>query len=102
MLLYLFKLCVLFGLIQKLADGHKHGEDEAGGEHDEDAADVLHAQGAGLLALLFRAAVATPPLLLHHVQLPLFLQLQDGNGDLVPVRRAYGREGAEKKKEEEL
>ena len=84
---YLLQLCVLPGFVEELSDGHEDGQHQAGGEHDEDAADVLHAEGTGLLALLLGAAVPTPPLLLHHVQLALLLQLQDGDGDLVPVRR---------------
>ncbi len=49
------------------APRHEQGQHQVGGEDDEDAADVLHAEGAGLLTVLLRTAVPSPPLLLHHV-----------------------------------
>ena len=87
---YLLQLCVLFGLVEDLPHGHEHWQHQSRSQHDEDPSDVLHPQSAGLFALLFRTAVPPPPLLLHHVQLPFLLQLQNGYSDLVSVRRACG------------
>lgn len=86
---YLLSLCGLAELVHKLAHSHQHRQDQPGGQDDEDAPDLLDAQGAGLFVFLLRTPAAPPPLLLHDVQLVLLLELQDGNGDLVPVRGAW-------------
>lgn len=85
---HLFSLCCFAELVHKLAHGHQHRQDQAGSQDDEDAPDLLDTQGAGLLVFLLGTPAAPPPLLLHDVQLVLLLQLQNGDGHLVPVRGA--------------
>lgn len=90
---HLLPLRCLAEFVYKLAHRHQHGQDQAGSQDDEDAADLLDAQSTGLLVLLFGAPAAPPPLLLHDVQLVLLLQLQNGDGDFVPVGGACGGRG---------
>ncbi len=85
---YLLQLGVLFRLIKDFPHSHKHWQHESRSQHDEDPTDVLHPQSTGLFAVLLWTAIPSPPLLLHHVQLPFLLQLEDGDGDLVSVWRA--------------
>ncbi len=82
---HLFNIAVFARHVDELSDGHEHRQHETSGQHDEDASNVLHTQGTGLFAVLLWASVPSPPFLLHHVQLSLFLELQDGDGYLVPV-----------------
>lgn len=89
-LLYLFQLGVLLGLVKDLPYGNKHRKHQPCGQHDEDPPDVLHSKSARLFALLLWTAVASPPLLLHHVQLPFLLELKNSYCDLVSVWRACG------------
>lgn len=90
---YLFSLCCFAELVHKLAHSHEHRQDQPCGQDDEDAPNLLDTQGTGLLVFLLRTPAATPPLLLHDVQLVLLLQLQDGDGDLVPVWGACSGRG---------
>lgn len=39
-------------------------------------------------SVFFRAAIPPPPLLFHHMKLPFFLQLKNGNRNFIPVRGA--------------
>lgn len=98
MFLYLFKLCVLFRLIEELPDCHKDRENKSSSQNNEDSSNVLHTQGTGLFTLFLRAAIPSPPFLLHHVQLPFFLELQDCYGDLISVWRAWGGQKERKNK----
>lgn len=82
---YLLSLCCLAELVYKLAHSHQHRQDQPSGQDDEDAPNLLDAQGAGLFVFLLGTPAAPPPLLLQDVQLVFLLQLQDGDGDLVPV-----------------
>lgn len=83
---YLLTFRRLPQLVDELHHGNKDRQHQACCQHDENATNVLDAQGTGLLVLILRAAIPPPPLLLHDVQLVLLLQLQDGDGNLVPVR----------------
>lgn len=83
---YLLALRCFAQLVDELHHGHEDGQHQACGQDDENPTNVLDAQSAGLLVLILRAAIPPPPLLLHDVELVLLLQLEDGNGDLVPVR----------------
>lgn len=83
---YLLALRRFAQLVDELHHSHEDGQHQACCQNDENPTDVLNAQSAGLLVLILRAAVPPPPLLLHYVELVLLLELEDGNGDLVPVR----------------
>lgn len=84
---HLFNIAVFPWFIYKFTNGYKHRKNKPCGEHYEDAPNILHPESTGFFAVLLRAAVASPPLFFHHVQLSLLLQLEDGDGDLVSVRR---------------
>jgi len=83
---YLLNITVFPWFINKFTNGYEHWKNKPSSEHYEDAPDILHPESTGFFAVLFRAAVASPPLFLHHVELPFLLELEDGNGDLVPIR----------------
>lgn len=90
-LTHLLDVGVPAGLVDELADGHEDRQNQTRSQNDEDASDVLHTQSAGLLVVLLWTTVSSPPLLLHHVELPFLLQLKDGNCDFIPVGRTWGR-----------
>ena len=86
----------LAGRPDELENGSSDGEGEAGEEDDEDSADVLHSEGVGLALLVLlvpRAGDAgvLPPLVVEHLDHPLVLEREDGQGDLVSPRRADRR-----------
>ena len=83
---YLLTLRRFAQLVDELHHSHEDGQHQACCQNDENPTDVLDAQSTGLLVLILRAAIPPPPLLLHDVELVLLLELEDGNGDLVPVR----------------
>lgn len=85
---HLFNIIVLPWFIYKFSDGYKYRKDQSCSQNDEDAANVFYSQSAGLFAVFLRAAVSPPPLLFHHMQFPLFLQLENSNRNFVPVGRA--------------
>lgn len=84
---HLLNIAVFPWFIYEFTNGYKHRKNKPCSEHYEDAPNILHPESAGFFAVLLGAAVASPPLFLHHVQLSLLLQLEDGDGDLVSVRR---------------
>lgn len=84
---HLLNIAVFPWFIYKFTNGYKHWKNKPCSEHYEDAPDILHPESTGFFAVLLGAAIASPPLFLHHVQLSLLLELEDGDGDLVSVRR---------------
>lgn len=84
---HLLNITVFPWFIYKFTNGYKHRKNKPCSEHYEDAPNILHPESTGFFAVLLRAAIASPPLFLHHVQLSLLLELEDGDGDLVSVRR---------------
>lgn len=87
--MYLLALRSLPQLVHEFSDRHEHGQHQAGCQHNKNPAQVLDPHGTRIAALLLQAAAAAPPLLLQHVQAPVLQDAEDGDADLVPVRRSW-------------